>query len=520
MTFLPIVERELREGARKKLPRYTRMTVAAVALIIGIFQVTFVPLFSRGAPSGGWVFGMMVGYAALLCVGSGIFVTADCLSEEKRGGTLGLLFLTDLRSYDIVLGKLAAQLVHLGYALLAIIPGAALPLLLGGVTGGEVWRMSLALINLLLFALAAGVLASALCREAGRAMSLTALILLLFGAGLPLMAAPLRGGPAEFLGAISPTLPHFNALESAYRADPRQFWTGLGVSHLLAWLMIALASMVLPHSWQDRPRRTETTAASPPPTAATSATEAVPSKFALTRRDRDLLESDPLEWLIGRRQGVRAAVWAVCGLWLAAVLLASTLAGPESLMAFGWIGWVGLLLIKVLFASEACRFFATTRRAGAFEFLLATPLNVNRMVSAQWWSLRQTFGPPLLTVALGSGVAVGLGVWIHETSPSDAFTASAVTLLIMGGVLLVQALDFIAIAWLGMWLALTLKKPQLAVGATLLYVIVLPWLTFCYAWFFGFILDIILIAVFASKLSTDLRQTLISRPHLLAVTPQ
>jgi hypothetical protein len=65
-----------------------------------------------------------------------------------------------------------------------------------------------------------------------------------------------------------------------------------------------------------------------------------------------------------------------------------------------------------------------------------------------------------------------------------------------------------------------MKKPQLAVGATLLYVVVLPWLTFCYASFVGFILDIILISVFASKLNTDLRQTLTSRPHLLAVTPK
>lgn len=145
------------------------------------------------------------------------------------------------------------------------------------------------------------------------------------------------------------------------------------------------------------------------------------------------------------------------------------------------------------------------------------------MVSAQWTSLRSTFGPPLLVAALGSGLAVGLGVWIHNSSRYgryDAFGASVFGLLGIGGVLLIQALDFLAIAWLGMWLALTMKKPQLAVGATLLYVVVLPWLTFCYAWFVGFILDIILIAVFASKLNSDVRQTLTSRPQLLAATPK
>ena len=42
------------------------------------------------------------------CAMSGIWVTSDCISEEKGEGTLGLLFLTDLKGYDVVFGKLAA----------------------------------------------------------------------------------------------------------------------------------------------------------------------------------------------------------------------------------------------------------------------------------------------------------------------------------------------------------------------------------------------------------------------------
>ena len=79
------------------------------------------------------------------CLLAGIFLTADCLSEEKRDGTLGLLFLTDLRGYDVVLGKLIATSVHAVYGLLAIFPVLALPLLMGGVTGGEFWRVVLVL---------------------------------------------------------------------------------------------------------------------------------------------------------------------------------------------------------------------------------------------------------------------------------------------------------------------------------------------------------------------------------------
>jgi ABC-type transport system involved in multi-copper enzyme maturation permease subunit len=53
---------------------------------------------------------------------AGLFLTSDCLSEEKREGTLGLLFLTDLKSHDIVLGKFVATALSALYCLLALLP--------------------------------------------------------------------------------------------------------------------------------------------------------------------------------------------------------------------------------------------------------------------------------------------------------------------------------------------------------------------------------------------------------------
>ena len=65
----------------------------------------------------------------IYCLFSGRISTADCLSEEKREGTLGLLFLTDLKGYDVVLGKLAATSVSAFYGLLAALPVLAVPVL-------------------------------------------------------------------------------------------------------------------------------------------------------------------------------------------------------------------------------------------------------------------------------------------------------------------------------------------------------------------------------------------------------
>src|SRR5205814_5023244 len=125
-----------------------------------------------------------------LCVATalsaGLFFTSDCLSEEKREGTLGFLFLTDLRGYDVAGGKLLATSLRGFYGLLAILPILAVTLLMGGVTGAQFWKTSLALANALFCSLAAGLFVSAISRDSQKALGATLFLLLLFTFGGPL----------------------------------------------------------------------------------------------------------------------------------------------------------------------------------------------------------------------------------------------------------------------------------------------------------------------------------------------
>src|SRR5947209_14959169 len=109
------------------------------------------------------LFRILTGASVLYCLLSGVRSTADCLSEEKREGTLGLLFLTDLKGYDVVGGKLVATSLNAFYGLIAIFPVLAIPLLMGGVTNGEFWRMALVLANTFLLSLAVGMFMSSIC---------------------------------------------------------------------------------------------------------------------------------------------------------------------------------------------------------------------------------------------------------------------------------------------------------------------------------------------------------------------
>src|SRR5439155_12481156 len=119
--------------------------------------ITAVVLGSGCLLMGGWQgvgtaqMGSMLFYALTwlslaAALSAGLFFTSDCLSEEKREGTIGFLFLTDLRGYDVVFGKLLATSLRGFYSLLAVLPILAVTLLMGGVTGAEFWKNALALV--------------------------------------------------------------------------------------------------------------------------------------------------------------------------------------------------------------------------------------------------------------------------------------------------------------------------------------------------------------------------------------
>jgi hypothetical protein len=219
MIFLPVAERELRVRARQTGTFRTRVGAAlAASLIIGFFLVSHLWQLSPAAMGEG-MFWFLSGLAFVWCLLEGPRNTADALSEEKREGTLGLLFLTDLKGYDVVLGKLLATSLNSIYGVLAVVPPLSIPLLLGGVTPGEFWRMVLLLLVTLIFSLSAGMLISANSRNERRAW-IGAMTLIGFLAIIPPLFrwAPLPS--TMLLGALSPTVGFYSLGGCSVCTDP------------------------------------------------------------------------------------------------------------------------------------------------------------------------------------------------------------------------------------------------------------------------------------------------------------
>src|SRR5580658_10052882 len=115
MSVLPIVARELRGASRRRGTFRVRTAVATVAVLTGVF-IFLATLGTPAAQSGRTIFQGLSALLLFYCLAAGRVLTVDCLSAEKREGTLGLLFLTDLKGYDVVLGKLAATSLNGLYA--------------------------------------------------------------------------------------------------------------------------------------------------------------------------------------------------------------------------------------------------------------------------------------------------------------------------------------------------------------------------------------------------------------------
>ena len=474
MTFLPIVARELRVAARRTGTFWVRSGAALAILVIG----TWYFLMYSGRPANEIALGLfwiLTGSAVLYCLLSGVWFTADCLSEEKREGTLGLLFLTDLKGYDVVFGKLVASSLNGFYAVLAVVPILALPLLLGGVTPGEFERMALVVINTLFFSLTLGIWVSAMSRSPRKAMALTLVLILFFAAVLPACGAwGLMVGRVPQVGlrwlVTSVGLSYARAFDVSYATHANEFWWSVGVIHGLGWIFLLLASVIAPRAWQERPAGAR----------------------ALRWRERwqwwsygnfaeraafrnRLLDRSACFWLAARARLGPAYVWAVLGLvacgWTWG--LAKSRRDWLDQSTYVLTGLLLNLLIKAWFALEAGRQLAEDRRQGALELLLSTTLTVQEILRGQWLALRRQFlGPAAVTLLVFFLflMAAASDEMLLENPEDRSFWVMSWT----AGMVMLLA-DLAALYWVGMWKALTAKNPTRAVAANFGRILVLPW---------------------------------------------
>lgn len=459
--MVPILDRELRLRCRQRRTFIRRFLIALATSLLTVLALLFTALSARPASIGASVFGLLSWALVWLCLADGLFSTADLISEEKREGTLGLLFLTTLRPAEIILGKTAGAVINSFYTLLAAVPALSIPLILGGVTAGEFWRTVLTLFLTLSLSLCVGILVSAWTEDALSAWWSTAGLVF-----ISIALFPSLGSLSAFL-PLPPSIQGWSPLSAlsllrapVYDLRPHEFWNAVGYTMTVGLAALAGACWVLPRRWSMG-----------------KAIPARPESHLPHWEAKGLLElrdGDPFEWLGRRRRGRHR--W-VLGFNLVLVLLFVSWAAfvPLEHIPGSWVGVVliayanhlGLAAVQILRATELG---ARLKASGLLDLVAISPFPPPLMVqglvkgsSHQVWRctrfilLAEALAWVIVMARAGSGNELGVGDLILGTVVAASLVAPGI-------------LDLWTAGWMGFYQGLTQTKQPRAIIISLVWV--------------------------------------------------
>ena len=383
MPFPPVIVRELREESHR--PATVRIRAGAAAASLFVLTMLWA-LEGVDEGDGDDAFGAL---NVVFCVSVWLmvpFMTADCISREKREGTLGLLFLTPLTPTQIIFGKTVCHALRAFGLLLAVLPPMLICFMLGGI-GWQIAAIALVMNSAcIIMALSAGFLASSYCQRWNRAVVATTLVGLTF---LLLYSWNLNAA-MEWHSPRKVRWDFGNLIENLFkmgfggnRAWSRLPGRGIGGVQIIRicaqcfCFALALSAAAL---WLARRQIGKTRCAEPP----SRRQKAIQRTFWKPRYARGLfrrrmnrkLDRNPIGWLQRYSTGSRL----VSGSWaLGIIALESWIFSHHIYDVPDWSIMLALLML-VSFVFVAAGSFTAERQSGALELILVTPLSVGQII--------------------------------------------------------------------------------------------------------------------------------------------
>jgi hypothetical protein len=483
MKMLPVVGRELRAIARRPSAYWVRSGAALAAFVamgyVALINAAGLPTTSLGKS----LFDILSLGAFAYCALAGLRGTSDALSQEKREGTLGLLFLTDLRGYDVVLGKLVSVSINSIYGILAVAPPLALAFMVGGTSALQFVMMLAVLFNTLFFSLSVGIFVSTFSEQERPAMGGTLAIVFLS------LVMPYAIAMAHTFGILEV----WEVMEPGFllTSPGYAYWTiksgtalriyfddvlfSLAFTNLAAWLCLVVASASVaqrahaeaPRSkvaeWFTRVRQVW-------------AYGKAERRQALRRR---LLDRNAFAWLAARDRLKQRYAWIFLsllgGLWALGRWKAPEITEDWPIALFAL--WFLHFFFKVWVASEVAARFIEDRRSNGLELLLTTPLGLREVARGQRLALLRQFGAPLALV-----IALNLYVGYRAGGASGYLLGSANAMLFFVVGLIHLAFDLYAIHWVAIWRSMRLRGVNRTIMQTIGLIIYLPLLGWFILW--------------------------------------
>lgn len=431
-----LIGRELLSASRKPATWRARTSVAAMG-ILGALALVGMSGPTPVAPNamGAQMFLQLTSAGGLSALGLGVMLTSDSISSERREGTLGLLFLTDLSGWSVVLGKAGAAVAGSAYALMSMLPIFAIGMLLGGVTLEQVGMLAAALLNALFVSTSVSMWISTWCTKPRQAAGLSALTLFAI-TSIPLGAmfwlgsnSPVTGLPIEgaLVAMASPVLPLGLAVMPRGTVGgislvpsgilPLDLWAwfvaGLVVQQGIAWALLGWAAARTRTVWQDAPVRKLSVQLKNLWSHWTHGSAT--ARRALRVK---LLDRSSYLWLSQRE------IWKPYHPWILLVAFGLLLVWQEFVMHLPWrldewilpMAMAAQILFCIWIITESAARLVEERHSGSFELLLCTPLDREAILHGQWLALRRMFLLPMLLL-------LGVDLWLicNDRGPGWAF---------------------------------------------------------------------------------------------------
>jgi ABC-type transport system involved in cytochrome c biogenesis permease component len=519
MRFIAVAERELRVASRRKATHRIRWITVLTFLGLLMWVLEGMGGWTSKGAGAGILRGLSV-VTLIFCVVLGAALTADALSRERRDGTLGLLFLTNLSSAEIIAGKVCASGIGALCGLLAVFPLLALPLLMGGVTFEHFWRLVLALVTALFASMSAGLLVSVVSLRPFRAMAMAIGVGLFMSFGLMGIAEGLRAvgtppiGWVEGVGMLSPFYALTVADEGRRIMGQNRFWMSLGMIWGVALLGLAVVAWWLGRSWRDRENVRGRGRA-----GIRDWMRVRGSRGRVGFRHR-MLKINPYFWLAGRHRVsspmfmgivvvlVLVTVYLVAPYWGRVVGAGAVSPVAGHLIAWFFAGVAIHVLVMYYAATVAAQGLAEDKQSGALELVLSAPI-AERTISRGLWMayVRKMFGPGLIAVLvhlyfvwqlgmlmvleppgrLAPGTTawslVGMAFFCRTPASLGVEWHVGFMMRVLGLALVVVVGNWLAIGWAGRWLGLRMRHPGFAPLVGVVLMLLPPWLIFsivCY----------------------------------------
>jgi ABC-type transport system involved in cytochrome c biogenesis permease component len=367
-----VLDRELRAESRRPVNYWLRVLAAGAIILVFASFVLSTQLGAGLGPALFMVLHRTLFWASWVLVP---LMTADCISRERREGTLGLLFLTPLTAFDVILGKGATHILRVLTLFLAALPVLGLPFMLGGVG----WRQTLLALASEAWAVLLGIAAGIYASTRG---------------GTTIQVMMMAEAYALSLAIISGTCQTFVSwtLLWAPRGLLGDLLVGALCNLLLFSLVVQQSIRRLQQTWQE-----ESAAPEQPRWVNLFSSSAFWQDMFRWNKSRTL-DRNPIAWLQEYSWTARLTKWG----WFIFLLGAEfvVLVSWYTPRTMGWQPWLTATLAAGI-AFSAAGSFRRERQAGLLELLLVTPLSVRQLIGGRIWGIGCHFLPAIGLLLLG-----------------------------------------------------------------------------------------------------------------------